>query len=102
MQGVGMSTPLKDKLLRSVSVALICLAAITLPFVILGDSGMGRVKRLRSQVEEIRTKNRAVEWEIQELSREIMHMRENPQVVKQVAREELGYVTSEEIVFIVP
>ncbi len=93
---------LSEKVLESISVALLCLAAVSLPFVVFGESGFGRVKRLEEQVEEIRAKNRSVEWEIQELSREIRHIQENPQVVKQIAREDLGYVASDEIVFIVP
>jgi cell division protein FtsB len=93
---------MKEKLLKSVSIVLLAIAAILLPFVIFGDGGMPRVKRLQEQVERIREKNKAVEWETQELNREIQHFRRNPELVKQVAREELGYVTSDEIVFIVP
>lgn len=93
---------MKDKLLKAVSVVLLGIAAILLPFVIFGDSGLPRVKRLEQQVERIREKNRAVEWETEELSREIQHFRKNPELIKQVAREELGYVTSDEVVFIVP
>jgi cell division protein FtsB len=92
----------KEKLLKTVSIVLLGIAAILLPFVIFGDDGLPRVRRLEQQVERIREKNRAVEWETQELGREIQHFRQNPELIKQVAREELGFVTSDEVVFIVP
>lgn len=92
----------KEKLLKTLSIVLLGITAILLPFVIFGDEGLPRVHRLQEQVERIREKNRAVEWETQELNREIQHFRENPELVKQVAREELGFVTADEVVFIVP
>ena len=85
-----------EQLFKVVSVAVLCLAAVMLPFVVFGDNGIKRVNKLEEQVERIRDKNKVVEWEILELRREIKHIRDNPQIVKQVAREELGYVTSEE------
>jgi cell division protein FtsB len=92
----------KERLLKLVSVVLLCIAALVLPFVIFGENGLPRVRKLEEQVERIRERNRAVQWEIMELDREILEFRENPQLIRQVAREELGYVTSDEIVFIVP
>jgi cell division protein FtsB len=83
-------------------VILLGMAAILLPFVIFGENGLPRVDRLEQQVDRIRIKNRDVHWDIMELNREITHFRDNPQLIKQVAREELGYVTSDEVVFIVP
>lgn len=93
---------MKERLLKLVSVVLLCIAALVLPFVIFGENGLPRVRKLEEQVERIRERNRAVQWEIMELDREILEFRENPQLIRQVAREELGYVTSDEIVFIVP
>jgi len=92
----------KEKLLKWISVVLLGLAAIMLPFVIFGENGLPRVRRLEDQVQRIREKNRAVEWEIRDLGLEIQHFRMHPEIVKQVAREELGYVTDDEVVFIVP
>ena len=93
---------MKEKLLKTVSIVLLCTAAVLLPFVIFGENGLPRVRKLERQLERIREKNSAVEWETQELSREIQHFRKNPELIKQVAREELGYVTSDEVVFIIP
>ena len=93
---------MKEKLLKIVSAVLLCIAATMLPFVIFGENGLPRVRKLTDQVDRIQEKNQAVHWEIMELNREILHFRENPQLIKQVAREELGYVTGDEVVFIVP
>jgi cell division protein FtsB len=92
----------REKLLKAVSIVLLSIAALLMPFVIFGENGLPRVRRLEEQLERIREKNRAVEWETREIQLEIEHFGKNPEIVKQVAREELGYVTSDEIVFIVP
>ncbi len=93
---------MKERLIKIVAIALLCIAAVALPFVVFGENGLPLVHRLDSQVKRIQEKNRGVQWEIMELGREIQDFRDNPQLIKQVAREELGYVTSDEVVFIVP
>ena len=66
--------------------------AALLVVAVLGDRGVLRLWRLRTEVEDLHREVQALEAENERLSRAIADLRDNPAVIERIAREELGLV----------
>lgn len=58
--------------------------------------------RMETELESLRAANRAMRAENQRLSRLAEALKDDPAVIEQVAREDLGYIREGEVVVIVP
>lgn len=58
----------------------------------LGDRGVLQLLRLRTEVEALHHEVQALEAENERLSHAIAELRDNPDVIERIAREELGLV----------
>lgn len=58
-----------------------------------------RFRGLRNTYTELKNQNRSIEEENKRLLREIKNLKENPDYIERLAREELGLVKKDEIVF---
>jgi cell division protein FtsB len=65
----------------------------------LDPRGVPRMRMLERQVAELRSKNVEDARRNQALEREIRALRGDPATIERVAREDLGYVRSDEILF---
>lgn len=58
--------------------------------------------RMEAELESLRAANRAMRAENQRMSRLVEALKDDPAVIEQVAREDLGYIREGEVVVIVP
>ncbi len=82
--------------------SLMVMAIMTVPTLVLDEQGLPRYRHLRAEVEELRGANEELAHEIADLKREIEALRADPSYVERIARDELGMVREEELVFQFP
>lgn len=68
------------------------------PYRLLDPVGARQVRDLRSDVEQTRARRAQLELENDQLRREIRGLRDDPSVIEDIAREDLGMVREDEIV----
>ena len=83
-------------------IALLLAAAIVVPLKIFSSRGLERVERLEQELEVLRENNRQLARENQSLLREIRAFHSNPGYIEKVARDELGMVGPNEIIYQFP
>ena len=81
---------------------LMVMAVMTVPTLVLDEQGLPRYRRLRAELEELRGSNQQLVREIADLKGEIDALRTDPSFVERIARDELGMVREEELVFQFP
>lgn len=84
---------------RALPIAVLGLAAVSVPMPIWSNSGLPRLQKLREQREVLEQKAARLEAEIRQLRAEVERVKVDPAHVEQVARDELGLVRQTEIVF---
>ena len=77
-------------------------AAIGVPMKIYDPNGKGRVARLRIELDALEEGNAALKRENEELAREIHAFHSDPHYVEKVARDELGMVGKDEVIYQFP
>ena len=82
--------------------ALMVMAIMTVPTLVLDEQGLPRYRALREEVGELRESNEELVREIAELKSEIEALRSDPTYIERIARDELGMVRDEELVFQFP
>ena len=75
------------------------MAIMTVPTLVLDEQGLPRYRRLRTEVAELRDSNEELVREIARLKAEIEALRADPSYVERIARDELGMVRADEVVF---
>ena len=83
-------------------ILLLALTLLTVPFLIFGDGGLGRVDRLQNELQQIREENGKLEAQCTELRRRLDAYRTRPGYLEDVARDELGLVRPDEMVLVFP
>lgn len=78
------------------------MAIMTVPTLVLDEQGLPRYRNLRAELGEFRESNEELVREIASLKGEIEALRTDPSYVERIARDELGMVRSEELVFQFP
>ena len=81
---------------------LMVMAIMTVPTLVLDEQGLPRYRRLRGEVAELRDSNEELVREISRLKSEIEALRGDPSYVERIARDELGMVRADEVVFQFP
>jgi len=92
---------MKSRFIKIVSFVLLACAAVMLPVVLAGEGNYPRIAQLGRQLDSLARENRKIRWELGELEKLIVKMRSDPQLIKKVARQEFGYVSPDEVIFIV-
>jgi cell division protein FtsB len=82
--------------------SLMVMAIMAVPTLVLDEQGLPRYRRLRSELEELRDSNEELAREIATLKGEIDALRVDPTYIERIARDELGMVREEELVFQFP
>jgi cell division protein FtsB len=82
--------------------SLMVMAIMTVPTLVLDEQGLPRYRHLRSEVRELRESNEQLVREIATLKSEIEALRTDPAYIERIARDELGMVRAEELVFQFP
>lgn len=78
---------------------LILGSIIAVPILILGDQGLPRYRRLSYELVDARAANRKLRKEIAELRGEVHDLRSDPEALERIARDELGMIKPDEVLF---
>jgi cell division protein FtsB len=92
-----------DSLIRFVRVALpVCLlllAAIFVPMKVFDPRGLDRVKKLERELEDLEETNAKIRRENDAFQLQIKSFHSNPNYIEKIARDELGMVGSDEVIY---
>ena len=78
---------------------LLLFAIVFVPLRVLEAEGLPRYRALRNELEQTRGNNARMQRQVQELTRKVDRLRNDPQAIERIARDELGMLRSDEIVF---
>ena len=82
--------------------ALLVMAIVAVPLRILDEQGLPRYRVLKQELREVSAQNERLEREVRDLSRDVEALRSDPEAIERIARDELGMVRDEELVFQFP
>ncbi|MFH1131120.1 MAG: septum formation initiator family protein [Pseudomonadota bacterium] len=86
-------------LYRFVLAAALAVAFGLFPYQAYGPKGVGQVGRLREEFQEMVEENVAITHENEILRRRVQLLKSDPKILERVARDELGLVKPEDLVF---
>ena len=78
---------------------LLCFAVIAVPMLILDEQGLPRYEELRDELRETRAENHELRRGVRSLQREVSTLRTDTEAVERIARDELGMVRQDELIF---
>jgi cell division protein FtsB len=78
---------------------LLLFAIVFVPLRILEAEGLPRYRALRAELQQTREGNARLRREVIDLQRQVVHLRDDPEAIERIARDEIGMLRSDEIVF---
>lgn len=91
-----------ERMIVAVPAALLVIAVVGVPVMVLGSNGLPRHRRLAAQLHAQREENRRLTRQVLQLEAELEAMQRDPRARERAVREELGWVRPDEIVVEVP
>ncbi len=95
----GPARRLQDLLGWLMPLALLTVAIVSVPMLVLGDAGLPRWRALREALTEAEHENDRLEREVRDLREEVEALRHDPEAIERIARDELGLAREDELVF---
>jgi len=74
-------------------------SVVAVPLLVLDERGLPRYRALRDELREIERQNERLRERVRQLHREVRALRSDERAIERIARDELGMVRAEEIVF---
>lgn len=84
---------------RTLPIAVLALALVAVPVLVLEPEGLPRVHSLHRELEDVSKENDALRTEVEHLRATVRDLRDDPAAVERIARDELGLVRKSEVVF---
>ena len=81
---------------------LLILSIVSVPLSILDDEGLPRYRALKDELSEIERVNERLGRDVEQLDREVQALRSDPEAIERIARDELGMIRADEILFQFP
>ena len=81
---------------------LLILSIVSVPLSILDDEGLPRYRALKDELAEVERNNDRLRREVEQLDREVDGLRSDPDAIERIARDELGMIREDEILFQFP
>ncbi|MCA9581513.1 MAG: septum formation initiator family protein [Myxococcales bacterium] len=78
---------------------LLVLSVVAVPLLILDDEGLPRYRVLKEELIEVEAGNEVLRQEVQRLKGQAESLRRDPAAIERIARDELGMVRKDELVF---
>ena len=88
-----------DLVQRTLPIAILSLALVTVPVLVLAPEGLPRLQALQRELADVNTDNQELRRDLARLRIEVRRMRDDPAAVERIARDELGMVRKSEVVF---
>jgi len=95
-------TPLPVFLERVLPVLILVVAAVGAPALMLSQEGLPRLRMLRAEMAQVEEENAELSENIRQLQLEVERLKRDPSAVERIARDELGLVRNNEVVFQFP
>ena len=92
---------MSTKLLKIAAFILLSYAFISLPFIFFGDDNYPRIDHIEQQLDKLKLDNQKTRWQIKEMQKLVTDLRSNSVLIKRVARQEFGYISENEVIFII-
>jgi cell division protein FtsB len=89
----------ESSLLRGLPLAVLTVSLVTVPVLVLEPQGIPRMHSLEKELSGVRVENAELRRDVAKLRTEVKDLREDPQAVERIAREQLGLVRKSEVVF---
>jgi len=89
----------RDLVERTLPIAMLCLALIAVPVLVLEPAGLPRLRGLEKELDDVTAENADSYREVERLRAEVRELRDDPAAVERIARGELGMVRKSEVVF---
>jgi cell division protein FtsB len=87
---------------RLLPIMILLTAAVGAPVLMLAPEGLPRLRSLSKELAEVQSENAELRRDIQELRGAVQHLRQDPKAIERIARDELGLVRPNELVFQFP
>ena len=78
---------------------LLVFAVVSVPLRILSEEGLPRYRKLSDQLERVKHESRQLSREITDLTKAVDALRRDPEAVERIARDELGMIRADEVLF---
>lgn len=88
-----------DALLRGLPLAVLTVALVAVPVLVLEPQGMPRMRALEKELAGVQGENAELRRDVARLRTDVKDLRENPTAVERIAREQLGLIRKSEVVF---
>lgn len=88
-----------DSLLRGLPIAVLTVSLIAVPVLVLEPQGLPRMRTLEKELASVQTANAELRRDVGKLRADVKELRESPAAVERIAREQLGLVRKNEVVF---
>ncbi len=95
-------TPLKERFILGVPLAVLALTMVAVPVMIFGDDGLARHRRLRAQLDAQRQENVRLARQLIQLRAEFDAFASDPRARERAVRESIGWVRPDEVIVEVP
>jgi cell division protein FtsB len=89
----------ESSLLRGLPLAVLTVSLVTVPVLVLEPQGIPRMRSLEKELAGVQAENTELRRDVAKLRTEVKDLREDPQAVERIAREQLGLVRKSEFVF---
>jgi cell division protein FtsB len=90
-----------SQLLKALGFIILAYSLITLPVIVFGEDCYPKIGALQKQLERLDHDNQKLRWGIREVKKQISDLRSDPGLIKRVAHQDFGYISSDEVMFIV-
>ena len=84
---------------RTLPVAILSLAIVNVPLLVLAPDGLPRLRALQAELGERNAQNDELRRDVARLRVEVRRLRDDPARVERIARDDLGMVRKNEVVF---
>jgi cell division protein FtsB len=88
-----------DLLERTLPIAMLSLALVAVPVLVLEPEGLPRLRGLQRELDDVTAENDDLRREVDRLRVEVRELRDDPAAIERIARGELGMVRKSEVVF---
>jgi cell division protein FtsB len=84
---------------RVLPIAVLGLALVSVPILILQPEGLPRLRGLERELADVNAENSELKRDVAKLRIEVRDLRDDPAAVERIARDQLGLVRKSEVVF---
>jgi cell division protein FtsB len=85
-----------------VSFGLLVFTMVAVPMLLFEEKSYPRYQSLKAQLERSETNAKQLTREVEALKKQVTRLRDDPQAVERIARDELGMIRSDELIFQFP